>query len=80
MLDEDDGPVRVLSLNRPTRLQFVHRRLVSPPHRIANVADEDADVLVVVLRGQGRAFCSGVDLEERSRDGADVNSVRRSTS
>ena len=69
VLDEDDGPVRVLSLNRPTRLNSFtaasYRRLTE----LLNAADEDADVLVVVLRGEGRAFCSGVDLEELSREG-----------
>jgi enoyl-CoA hydratase/carnithine racemase len=69
VLEEDDGPVRVLSLNRPTRLNSFtaasYRRLTELLHAAA----EEPGILVVVLRGQGRAFCSGVDLEELSGEG-----------
>lgn len=69
VLQEDDGPVRVLSLNRPTRLNSFtaasYRRLTE----LLNTAAAAPDVLVVILRGQGRAFCSGVDLEEISGEG-----------
>lgn len=69
VLQEDDGPVRVLSLNRPTRLNSFtaasYRRLAE----LLNAAAEDPDVLVVVLRGEGRAFCSGVDLEALTGEG-----------
>jgi enoyl-CoA hydratase/carnithine racemase len=64
VLAADDGPVRILTLNRPTRLNAFtsasYRRLA----QLLQDAAENPDVLVVVLRGQGRAFCSGVDLEE----------------
>jgi enoyl-CoA hydratase/carnithine racemase len=64
VLASDDGPVRTLSLNRPTRLNAFtsasYRRLAQLLHDAA----EDSEVFVVVLRGSGRAFCSGVDLEE----------------
>lgn len=66
VLATDDGPVRTLTLNRPTRLNAFtsasYRRLAQLLHDAA----ENPGVLVVVLRGQGRAFCSGVDLEELS--------------
>jgi enoyl-CoA hydratase/carnithine racemase len=64
VLASDDGPVRTLTLNRPTRLNAFtsasYRRLAQLLHDAA----ENPDILVVVLRGKGRAFCSGVDLEE----------------
>jgi enoyl-CoA hydratase/carnithine racemase len=66
VLSVDDGHVRTLTLNRPTRLNAFtsdsYQRLAS----LLNEAADDPAVLVVVLRGQGRAFCSGVDLEELS--------------
>lgn len=69
VLVADDGAVRTLTLNRPTRLNAFtsasYRRLAQLLHDAA----EDPDVLVVVLRGQGRAFCSGVDLEELGDEG-----------
>lgn len=64
VLATDAGPVRTLTLNRPTRLNAFtaasYRRLA----QLLRDAAEDPDVLVVVLRGEGRAFCSGVDVEE----------------
>jgi enoyl-CoA hydratase/carnithine racemase len=64
VLATDRGPVRTLTLNRPTRLNAFtsasYRRLAE----LLRDAAENPDVLVVVLRGQGRAFCSGVDIEE----------------
>jgi enoyl-CoA hydratase/carnithine racemase len=69
VLASDDGPVRTLTLNRPTRLNAFtsasYRRLAQLLHG----ANENPDVLVVVLKGQGRAFCSGVDLEELGNEG-----------
>lgn len=68
VLAADNGPVRTLTLNRPTRLNAFtsasYRRLAQLLHDAA----ENPTVLVVVLRGQGRAFCSGVDLEELERE------------
>jgi enoyl-CoA hydratase/carnithine racemase len=64
VLASDEGAVRTLTLNRPTRLNAFtaasYRRLA---YLLRDAADR-ADVIVVVLRGEGRAFCSGVDLEE----------------
>lgn len=64
VLAVDRGSVRTLTLNRPTRLNAFtsasYRRLAQLLHDAA----ENPDIVVVVLRGQGRAFCSGVDLEE----------------
>lgn len=64
VLADDDGAVRTLSFNRPTRLNAFtsasYRRLGT----LLREASRDAAIKVVVLRGQGRAFSSGVDLEE----------------
>jgi len=71
VLASDDGPVRTLTLNRPTRLNAFtsasYRRLAQLLHD----AGENPDVLVVVLRGHGRAFCSGVDVEELGVEGGE---------
>ena len=66
VLAEDHGAVRTLTLNRPTRLNAFtsasYRRLAD----LLREAGQDPAVLVVVLRGAGRAFSSGVDFEELS--------------
>lgn len=64
VLATDDGRVRTLVLNRPTRLNAFTSASYWRLAQLLHDAAEDPEVLVVVLRGQGRAFCSGVDLEE----------------
>jgi len=63
VLADDAGAVRTLTLNRPSRLNAFtadsYRLLAA---RLGE-ADGDEQVHVVVLRGAGRAFCSGVDVE-----------------
>jgi enoyl-CoA hydratase/carnithine racemase len=64
LLDVRDG-VGVITLNRPDVLNALNRELV---RRLLTVIDElsaDRAVQVVVLRGEGRAFCTGADLRER---------------
>ncbi|HEY1651735.1 MAG TPA: enoyl-CoA hydratase/isomerase family protein [Acidimicrobiales bacterium] len=68
VLAVDEGPVRTLTLNRPTRLNAFTSASYCRLADLLDGAARDPDVLVVVLRGQGRAFCSGVDLEELTGD------------
>jgi enoyl-CoA hydratase len=54
--------VLTLKVNRPQRLNAI------PPDVVVDLADEieavadDADIRVAVLRGEGKAFCSGADI------------------
>ncbi len=56
-----DG-VLTLSLNRPRKLNAITAELAADLWRALEHADADAAVKVVVLRGEGRAFCAGRDL------------------
>jgi enoyl-CoA hydratase/carnithine racemase len=42
-------------------------------NRIALALREDPDTRVVVIRGQGRAFCTGIDLKELAADQIDMS-------
>ena len=59
---ERDGSVLLVRLNRPDRLNAfnldMHHELV----RLYDEADADNDVRVIVVTGNGRAFCAGADL------------------
>jgi enoyl-CoA hydratase/carnithine racemase len=72
VLADDADAVRTLTLNRPSRLNAFtadsYRLLAA---RLAE-ADGDPRVRVVVLRGAGRAFCSGVDVELLGADERDA--------
>jgi enoyl-CoA hydratase len=84
LLISADGPVRVLTLNRPEARNALSGDLIRALHAALVEADEDDDVRVVVLTGSDPAFCAGVDLKEAARDGAayfaqydDTNCIRQ---
>jgi enoyl-CoA hydratase/carnithine racemase len=59
---EKDGPIGVLTLNVPKKLNAISDALVKEVNAAMDVAEKDDEVRVVVLTGAGRAFCSGFDL------------------
>jgi 2-(1,2-epoxy-1,2-dihydrophenyl)acetyl-CoA isomerase len=61
---EKKGNVAVISLNRPEKLNAQTSRMAQQLLETLRGAEADPEVRVVVLRGEGRAFCSGHDLTE----------------
>jgi enoyl-CoA hydratase len=57
------GRVLVLSLNRPAQRNAVNARLHHELSRVFTDAQRDADSDVVVLTGNGAAFCAGGDID-----------------
>ncbi|MEU4896882.1 enoyl-CoA hydratase/isomerase family protein [Streptomyces sp. NPDC044780] len=66
LLVEDRGPVRVLTLNRPDKLNALNTALTRALSTALTAAEDDRDVRAVVLTGAGRGFCAGADLSEFS--------------
>lgn len=64
VLIEDRGPVRILTLNRPERLNAITEQLITDLNAALSAAHADASVRAIVLTGAGRAFCAGDDLHE----------------
>jgi len=60
---ERDGPIARLTLDRPHVLNALDRALVEALIGAFEAIETEAEVRVVVLRGAGRAFCSGGDLK-----------------
>jgi enoyl-CoA hydratase len=69
VLQEDLGPVRRLTLNRPRALNALNHELVEGLSAAVRSAGSDPNVSVVILRGAGRAFCAGYDLNEDAIEG-----------
>ena len=68
-----DGPVRIITLNRPDNLNATNHVLHSALASLFPQLDADEDARVAVLTGAGRAFSAGGDfgyLDELSRDSA----------
>ena len=52
-----------ITLNRPERLNAINRQLFIALEDAVAEANRDRDVRVIVLRGAGRSFCAGYDLQ-----------------
>jgi enoyl-CoA hydratase len=67
--------VRLITLNRPDRLNAIDESLVDGLHAALDVVADDADCRAVVLTGAGRGFCAGFDM--KTARGADFAAGRR---
>ena len=69
LMAEDLGPVRRLTMNRPGALNALNGDLMDALVGALDDAAGDDGIRVVVLRGAGRAFCAGYDLNEDAEGG-----------
>lgn len=59
----DDGPVRHILIDRPERMNAVDAATLDRLADEITATGVDPDVRVIVLSGNGRAFCAGGDLD-----------------
>jgi len=64
----DEERVRVVTLNRPDRINAFTATSYRSLARALDDADTNADVSVVLMEGAGRGFSSGVDLASVGKD------------
>ena len=69
VLIETDGPVQILTLNRPDKLNAVNEALSQNLRQAITNAAHDDKIAVVILTGSGRAFSAGADLKEAAKNG-----------
>lgn len=53
-----------ITLNRPDKLNSLTAEMLDRLSEILEEAEEDGDVRCIVIRGGGRAFCAGADVDE----------------
>ena len=64
-----EGQVDWLTLNRPESLNAISLQMVTDLRDYFGSLYENEEVRVVVMRGEGRAFCAGLDIKEsQARD------------
>ena len=72
-----DGPVATLCLNRPDKLNAINPAMIAQLHAALDRAEADESVRVILLRGEGRAFSAGFDMDVDAPAGVDPESFWR---
>ncbi|MEW6186703.1 MAG: enoyl-CoA hydratase/isomerase family protein [Thermodesulfobacteriota bacterium] len=62
ILFEIKDRVATLTLNRPDKLNALNEPLLAEFDAALKEAEEDNDVSILILKGEGRAFCAGYDV------------------
>lgn len=76
VLVERRGPVAVVTLNRPERLNAIIPEVFADLERALRQIGADRDCRAVVLTGAGRSFCTGMDLRATfGEDGDPIQSA-----
>jgi len=73
---ETEGPLAWLTLNRPDKLNAINAAMVAELNAALDQAERDNEVRVIMLKGEGRAFSAGFDLEMNS-DANDTEALRQ---
>ncbi|HEY3797184.1 MAG TPA: enoyl-CoA hydratase/isomerase family protein [Caulobacteraceae bacterium] len=71
ILYETRGPVAIITLNRPERLNAIGNAVREEVHAAVKQAHEDDAVRAAIITGTGRGFCSGADLSGGARPATD---------
>lgn len=76
---EVDGPLALLTLNRPDKLNAINAEMVAELNEALDKAEMNDAVRVIVLNGNGRAFSAGFDLstDDEADDADDLGALRR---
>jgi 2-(1,2-epoxy-1,2-dihydrophenyl)acetyl-CoA isomerase len=80
ILTDDREGIRVVTLNRPDRLNAWTWQMAAELDAAFRAANADEDVDAIVLTGAGRGFCAGADVEavfKAQADGEDVAGASR---
>ena len=77
--------VLLIKLNRPDRLNAISRDMLDELSARVVAADKDPEIRCIVLTGEGKGFCAGLDLVETNKrrenegEGTDSNHKHKLT-
>jgi enoyl-CoA hydratase/methylglutaconyl-CoA hydratase len=71
-----DGPVATITLDSPHNRNALSRQLVTELFGHLEAAEADEAVRVVLVRAEGKVFCSGADLSEATAGGMEEGARR----
>src|SRR5215831_2031786 len=58
-----EGPVATITLNRPAAFNSINLAIAQKLEQLAAQVEADGNIRVLVIEGEGRAFCAGGDLQ-----------------
>src|SRR5437763_17221724 len=64
LIDASDPAITILSMNRPEKRNALSIELINRLTLAVRDAQNDLARRVIIVRGEGRAFCAGLDLKE----------------
>jgi methylglutaconyl-CoA hydratase len=64
LIEKETPQISVVTLNRPERRNALSLELLTQLYAAIHVASDQAQERVLILRGAGAAFCTGLDLKE----------------
>ncbi|MDQ6859753.1 MAG: enoyl-CoA hydratase/isomerase family protein, partial [Verrucomicrobiota bacterium] len=67
LVEKQSAHTTVLTLNRPERRNSLTIELMSELTNAVDAAERDETQRILILRGAGKAFCTGLDLAEVSQ-------------
>src|SRR5437899_7887961 len=59
-----------LTLNRPEKRNAINRAMTEALDTALASVETDKEIRAVIIRGEGRGFCSGLDLRDLEQSGA----------
>jgi methylglutaconyl-CoA hydratase len=69
LIEKESPQITLVTLNRPERRNALTLELLTELCAAVNVASEQPEQRVLILRGAGAAFCTGLDLKEAADTG-----------
>jgi 2-(1,2-epoxy-1,2-dihydrophenyl)acetyl-CoA isomerase len=70
-----DGAIAIVSFNRPDSLNAIEAGIRRDIMAAVNEVNADDSIRVVILTGEGRAFCAGADLAEKQEGDFNVTDL-----
>src|SRR5260370_30302513 len=58
-----EGPIATITLNRPTAFNSIDLSIARKLEQLGAEVEASDDIRVLVIEGEGRAFCAGGDLQ-----------------
>ena len=68
LIYEVDGPIAVLTLNRPDKLNAINTSMLEAINEAMDSAEDNPNVRAIVLKGAGKSFSAGFDLNDKVWD------------